>query len=126
MKKESVIGFFIFASFLYGINNILKFTLNAQETKNTQNNKKQDEKNSDIDILMEEIEKMDNMNVAGINDDNEIIDVLESSMMQTIENDIIMVEKMIEKKEYLIKLNSKLVEIKQRLTNLKSEIEIRE
>jgi hypothetical protein len=33
---------------------------------------------------------------------------------------------MIEKKEYLIQLNNKLIEIKARLTNLKNEIEVSE
>ena len=53
-------------------------------------------------------------------DDDETIDILGSSMLRTIENDIVMINKMIEKKQYLIQLNNKLMDIKTRLTNLKN------
>ena len=62
------------------------------------------------------IEKNNNMN----DDDDETIDILGSSMLRTIENDIVMINKMIEKKQYLIQLNNKLMDIKTRLTNLKN------
>lgn len=140
MKKESLIGFCLFASFLYGINNILKITFNVDKTKSeTDENKQQNETNDNkqqtetddnkqqtetddldkIDILINEI------NTIEFEDDKN--DEKESDMIRTIENErefrIFTINNMIDKKKYLIELNDKLTDIKTSLTNLKNEME---
>lgn len=58
MKKESLIGFCLFASFLYGINNILKITFNvkdkpkSEEQSETNDNKQQTETG---ELLLEKV-----------------------------------------------------------------------
>jgi hypothetical protein len=135
MKKESLIGFVLFACFIYGINNVLKMTFNVEEENNPEEELVKDNLDdlNEIDVLMEEIDNVEKFDLCYKDDENkdnenkdEKISILESSMIRTIENDILMVNKMIEKKEYLIQLNNKLIEIKARLTNLKNEIEVSE
>jgi hypothetical protein len=136
MKKESFIGFCLFASFLYGINNILKITFNVKDKTQSEVNDDYDDLDK-IDILINEIniiefeddknkelllEKVISKEKVGseslkINDD-------ESSMIRTIENErLFTINNMIDKKKYLIELNDKLTDIKTSLTNLKNEME---
>ena len=60
-------------------------------------------------------------------DDDKKNDILESSMIRTIENErefsVFTINDMIDKKKYLIELNDKLTDIKTSLTNLKNEME---
>lgn len=135
MKKESLIGFCLFASFLYGINNILKITFNVDKTKSeTDDNKQQNETNDNkqqtetddldkIDILINEI----NIIEFEEDKDDEKDDISESDMIRTIENErefrVFTINNMIDKKKYLIELNDKLTDIKTSLTNLKNEME---
>lgn len=135
MKKESLIGFCLFASFLYGINNILKITFNVDKTKSeTDDNKQQNETNDNkqqtetddldkIDILINEI----NIIEFEEDKDDEKDNISESDMIRTIENErefrIFTINNMIDKKKYLIELNDKLTDIKTSLTNLKNEME---
>ncbi len=136
MKKESFIGFCLFASFLYGINNILKITFNVKDKTQSEVNDDYDDLDK-IDILINEIniiefeddknkelllEKVISKEKVGseslkINDD-------ESSMIRTIENErLFTINNMIDKKKYLIELNDKLTDIKTSLANLKNEME---
>jgi len=127
MKKESLIGFCLFASFLYGINNILKITFNVKDKTQSEVNDDYDDLDK-IDILINEIniiefedDKNKELTVgpkpSKINDD-------ESSMIRTIENEReFTINNMIDKKKYLIELNDKLTDIKTSLTNLKNEME---
>ena len=151
MKKESLIGFCLFASFLYGINNILKITFNVDKTKSeTDENKQQNETNDNkqqtetddnkqqtetddldkIDILINEIntnEFEDDKNKEDKNKEDKDDDILDSDMIRTIENErefrIFTINNMIDKKKYLIELNDKLTDIKTSLANLKNEME---
>ena len=153
MKKESLIGFCLFASFLYGINNILKITFNVKDKPKSEtddnkqqaeidDNKQQTETDDNkqqietddldkIDILINEIniiEFEDDKNKEDKEDkDDEKDDILESDMIRTIENErefrIFTINNMIDKKKYLIELNDKLTDIKISLTNLKNEME---
>ena len=137
MKKESFIGFCLFASFLYGINNILKITFNVKDKTQSEVNDDYDDLDK-IDILINEIniiefeddknkelllEKVISKEKVGseslkINDD-------ESSMIRTIENErLFTINNMIDKKKYLIELNDKLTDIKTSLANLKNEMEL--
>jgi hypothetical protein len=121
MKKESLIGFCLFASFLYGINNILKITFNVKDKTQSEVNDDYDDLDK-IDILINEINIIEfeddkNKEPSKINDD-------ESSMIRTIENEReFTINNMIDKKKYLIELNDKLTDIKTSLTNLKNEME---
>ena len=121
MKKESLIGFCLFASFLYGINNILKITFNVKDKTQSEVNDDYDDLDK-IDILINEINIIEfeddkNKESLKINDD-------ESSMIRTIENEReFTINNMIDKKKYLIELNDKLTDIKSSLTNLKNEME---
>jgi len=121
MKKESLIGFCLFASFLYGINNILKITFNVKDKTQSEVNDDYDDLDK-IDILINEINIIEfeddkNKESLKINDD-------ESSMIRTIENEReFTINNMIDKKKYLIELNDKLTDIKTSLTNLKNEME---
>lgn len=121
MKKESFIGFCLFASFLYGINNILKITFNVKDKTQSEVNDDYDDLDK-IDILINEINIIEfeddkNKESLKINDD-------ESSMIRTIENErLFTINNMIDKKKYLIELNDKLTDIKTSLANLKNEME---
>lgn len=113
LKRENLIGCFIFTTFLYGINSLIKYSII-------------DHNDNEIKILMQEMNELQNNSISDKNCKNNLLkenvesnDILECAMVQTIENDIIMVEKLIEKKDYLINLNNKLIKIKQRLKNLK-------
>ena len=112
LKRENLIGCFIFTTFLYGINSLIKYSIIDHN-----------ENENEINILMQEMndlqnEKLQSTLTSNVGNDSSS-DILECAMVQTIENDIIMVKKLIEQKDYLINLNNKLIEIKQRLKNLK-------
>ncbi len=171
MKKESLIGFCLFASFLYGINNILKITFNVkdktkseellskEQSEQTETNEQSEEQTETNELLLEgpcrselqlgkvtskvgpkpskinydydDLDKIDilinEINIIEDKDDDEKIDILESSMIRTMENErelsVFTINNMIDKKKYLIELNDKLTDIKTSLTNLKNEME---
>lgn len=130
MKKESFIGFCLFASFLYGINNILKITFNVKDKTQSEVNDDYDDLDK-IDILINEIniiefenDKNKELLLEKVGSESLKINDDESSMIRTIENErLFTINNMIDKKKYLIELNDKLTDIKTSLANLKNEME---
>jgi hypothetical protein len=147
MKKELFGGFAFFSIVIMG-NYIIKHFLdnyNDIDDKNqddktqddktqddkTQDDKTQDDKTQD-DIVME---KMDAKNLSYHTDDIDsqegqegairlldsvmpIVDVLEVKL----NDDIVLIQQILEKKQHLINLNTRLFEIKERLHDLKNDL----
>ena len=143
MKKESLIGFCLFASFLYGINNILKITFNVKDkTKSETKSETNDQQTETDELLLEgpcrselqlgkvisktnyDYDDLDKIDIL-INEIN-IIEFEEDKEDKELESEnerVFTINNMIDKKKYLIELNDKLTDIKTSLTNLKNEME---
>lgn len=131
MKKENLIGFCLFASFLYGINNILKITFNVKDkTKSEEQSETNDNEQSETDELLltskinDDYDDLDKIDIL-INEINiiEFEDDKSDDEKDERELSVFTINDMIDKKKYLIELNDKLTDIKTSLTNLKNEME---
>lgn len=137
MNKEFITGSVVFFTFVYSINYILneffqepdEKTNNKKKDKTEQEHPKQEHpevlKNDNTDIQMVPIESTSANSVSAIND-GKLLDNVLQPMIDIIEcnvnNELLPLEAIIDRKYHLLHLNERLSLIKQHLQEIKTEL----
>ena len=136
MKRE-FFGGAIFFSFLVGINYILKnmYERYSDDDDDSENadlsnvENKSDTTNETVtnelvtnELVMEEINNFDNDTCDNCSHVDVLDSVIKIVLDTKIEDDIEMIQKVLDRKQYLLGLNDRLSEIRERLEDLKNEL----
>jgi len=139
MKRE-FFGGAIFFSFLVGINYILKNMYERYSDDDSENadlsnvENKSDTTNETVtnelvtnelvtnELVMEEINNFDNDTCDNCSHVDVLDSVIKIVLDTKIEDDIEMIQKVLDRKQYLLGLNDRLSEIRERLEDLKNEL----